>query len=53
VKYNNQKFPGLFIKYKKGTALVFFSGKVVIVGCKNQTEIKEIAFLLSEIFNGL
>lgn len=43
MKYNNQKFPGLFIKYTKGTALVFFSGKVVIVGCKTREEISEIA----------
>ena len=50
IKYNNQKFPGLFIKYKKGTALVFFSGKVVIVGCKNKTDINEIIILLCEFF---
>lgn len=34
VKYNNEVFPGLFLKFKQGTIIVFHSGKVVIVGCK-------------------
>lgn len=42
IKYNNQKFPGLFVKFKKGTAIIFHSGKVVIVGCQNKEEIKWI-----------
>jgi Transcription factor TFIID (or TATA-binding protein, TBP) len=35
VKYNNEKFPGLFLKFKEGTAILFHSGKIVIVGCKS------------------
>jgi len=35
IKYNNEKFPGLFIKFKEGTAILFHSGKIVIVGCKS------------------
>lgn len=42
IKYNNQKFPGLFIKYPKGTVLVFYSGKIVVVGCSEITIIKNI-----------
>ena len=47
IKYNNQKFPGLFIKFNQGTAIIFHSGKVVIVGCKNIEDIKWITQTLS------
>lgn len=40
VKYNNEKFPGLFIKFKKGTAILFHSGKIVIVGSKTEEDIQ-------------
>ncbi len=40
VKYNNEKFPGLFIKFKTGTVILFHSGKIVIVGSKNEQDIK-------------
>jgi hypothetical protein len=46
VKYNNEKFPGLFLKFKEGTAILFHSGKIVIVGCKS---IKNLEWLLSLI----
>lgn len=47
IKYNNQKFPGLFITFSKGTAIIFHSGKIVIVGCKRISQIKCI---LKKIF---
>lgn len=47
VKYNNEKFPGLFIKFKTGTAIIFHSGKIVIVGSKKETDIK---CLIQKIF---
>ena len=40
VKYNNEKFPGLFIKSQLGTAILFHSGKIVIVGSKKEKHIK-------------
>jgi TATA-box binding protein (TBP) (component of TFIID and TFIIIB) len=40
VKYNNEVFPGLFIKFNKGTIIVFHSGKIVIVGCKSVKDIE-------------
>lgn len=46
IKYNNQKFPGLFITFKKGTTIVFHSGKIVIVGCKT---IPDIECILNKI----
>lgn len=35
VKYNKEKFPGLFIKTYQGTFIVFHTGKVNLVGCKS------------------
>jgi len=40
VKYNPEKFPGLFAKFTKGTIILFHSGKIVIVGCKSHKDIK-------------
>jgi TATA-box binding protein (TBP) (component of TFIID and TFIIIB) len=40
IKYNNEKFPGLFVKFVIGTAILFHSGKIVIVGCKSEESIK-------------
>lgn len=42
IKYNNEIFPGLFIKFSTGTVIIFHSGKIVIVGCKNQKSIQWI-----------
>ena len=39
VRYNNQKFPGMFIKFIKnywtGTIIIFKSGKIILVGLKS------------------
>jgi len=40
VTYNSEIFPGLFIKFEIGTAILFHTGKFVIVGCKNNQSIK-------------
>ena len=40
IKYNNEKFPGLFVKFKEGTAILFHSGKIVLVGCKTKKDLK-------------
>lgn len=40
LKYNNQLFPGLFLKFNTGTVIIFHSGKCVIVGCKDETSIQ-------------
>ncbi len=39
LKYNNEKFPGLFVKFETGTVILFHSGKLVIVGCKTEKDI--------------
>jgi TATA-box binding protein (TBP) (component of TFIID and TFIIIB) len=48
IHYNNERFPGLFIKFKRnlekiGTAILFHSGKIVIVGCKGPDQLKCLA----------
>jgi TATA-box binding protein (TBP) (component of TFIID and TFIIIB) len=46
VSYNNEKFPGLFLKVKAvGTIIVFYSGKVVFVGCKTLSNLECLASL--------
>lgn len=40
VKYNSEIFPGLFIKFRQGTTIIFHSGKLVIVGCKSIDKIE-------------
>jgi TATA-box binding protein (TBP) (component of TFIID and TFIIIB) len=40
IKYNNEKFPGLFIKLAQGTIILFHSGKVVVVGAKTEHDIQ-------------
>lgn len=40
IKYNRDKFPGAFVKTEQGTALLFHTGKVVFVGCRERRQIK-------------
>ena len=47
VIYNNERFPGLFIKFCEGTSILYHSGKVVLVGCKTVREIATIEKWLS------
>lgn len=47
IKYNNEIFPGLFIKFNQGTVIIFHSGKIVLVGCKS---IENIEWLMSTIY---
>lgn len=39
-KFNIETFPGLFLKYKEGTIILFHSGKIVVVGCRHKKDIK-------------
>ena len=40
--YNNDVFPGLHYKTSQGTAVIFHSGKIIIVGCKTEEQILKI-----------
>lgn len=44
VTYNKETFPGLFLKFKNGcgTAIIFYTGKSVLLGSKNLNDIEEI-----------
>lgn len=50
VKYNNETFPGAFLKFSKdrrklGTSIIFHSGKVIFVGCKTEKDLKCLSHL--------
>jgi len=53
VKYNSERFPGLFFKFNTGTAILFSSGKINIVGCKNTETILELWKKLLLILNNV
>lgn len=40
MKFNSETFPGLFVKFEKGTAIIFHSGNIVLLGLKNLSELK-------------
>jgi len=40
VKYNPEIFPGMFLKFKCGTVILFHSGKIVLIGCKKESDLK-------------
>jgi len=40
IKYNNEKFPGLFIKLSLGRVILFPSGMLVLLGCKKESDIE-------------
>ena len=42
IRYNPEQFPGLFIKFDIGTAIIYHTGNLVVVGCKKFTDIKWI-----------
>lgn len=40
ISYNPEKFPGLFIKVKNGTIIIFHTGKCIIIGAKTINDIE-------------
>ena len=42
LKYQTQKFPGLFIKLQHATAILFRTGSVIIVGVKNPYKLMSV-----------
>lgn len=49
--YNSETFPGVFLKYpnKLGTAILFHTGRCVLLGCKTVSNIENIIFSLLKI----
>ena len=50
VSYNNQKFPGLFIKTQPAMIIAYKSGKFVIVGSRTLKSLKQTASIVRLIF---
>jgi len=52
-KYDREKFPGVFLKLGEATAIIFESGKVNILGCKDYTCLqqawKKVDLLLNNV----
>jgi len=48
IKFNPERFSGYFLKFQKGTAIIFRSGKINIVGCKCILAINEICQILEK-----
>lgn len=40
-RYDPEKFPGMFLTLKKCSALIFSSGKIVIIGASNEQDAKQ------------
>lgn len=40
IKYNSELFPGAFVKFDKGSAILFHTGSVVVMGCKSEEDLK-------------
>lgn len=51
VSYNTEKFPGVFLKYKQGTIILFHTGKCIFIGCKNLYSIKYLETQVKSFFN--
>lgn len=49
--YNSDKFPGIFCKHKSGTAIIFHSGSMVLVGIKKLTEINGLLEKINLLLN--
>jgi Transcription factor TFIID (or TATA-binding protein, TBP) len=49
--YNSETFPGVFLKYPKkiGTAILFHTGKCVLLGCKTVNAIESILESLDKV----
>ena len=40
IRYRPEKFPGMFINFKKCTVLLFSNGKLVVIGASNEADAK-------------
>ena len=45
-RYNPERFPGMFVKDKNGSLIIFHSGKLVLLGCKS---IEQLWILLDNV----
>jgi hypothetical protein len=48
ITFNQETFPGVFLKFPYGTAIIFHTGRCILIGCKN---IENIENILDKILN--
>jgi TATA-box binding protein (TBP) (component of TFIID and TFIIIB) len=51
IRYNKEKFPGIFIKVATGTFIIFHTGKINLVGCQNPSHLPSLFNCLTNILN--
>lgn len=47
ITFNKETFPGIFLKFDRGTAIIFHTGKCIIIGCKNIFDVDLISNFLT------
>lgn len=53
ITFNKETFPGIFLKFENGTAIIFHTGKCIIIGCKNLSDVNTIAIFLQDKLKNL
>ena len=48
-RYDSEKFPGMFLTLKKCSALIFSSGKIVIIGASSEEDAKQGIKIIYEL----
>ena len=48
-RYDSEKFPGMFLTLKKGSTLIFLSGKIVIIGASSEEDAKQGIKIIYEL----
>ena len=48
-KYNPEKFPGIVLTLRKRSALIFSSGKIVIIGASSEQDTKQGIKIIYEL----
>lgn len=51
IKFNKEKFPGLFIKVPLGTFIIFHTGKINVVGCQSPFHLFQLFYFLQDLLN--
>jgi hypothetical protein len=51
ITFNQETFPGVFLKFSNGTAILFHTGKCILIGCKTIENIEKILCMLQTVIN--
>jgi len=49
ITFNQETFPGIFLKFPYGTAIIFHTGRCILIGCKTVSNIVNILNVLKEV----